>query len=149
MTKSIWNTINLNCPCTNLQILLLLLGLSTFGRIKDGITKFFIIHQKKFITIAWAIWQHRNKIIFDKQVCNQACILDMATIMFSFTTLYRSNTKNIHRYNYWLLVQELGEMGINPRATPHQGINRIRMLLDGTLNDPRRLALCARITLEG
>lgn len=94
---SIWNTINYNC----LNPLNYAYGITDWLQYlwsnKSLFTKNFNNPLEKVITIIWAVWNHRNKVIFKAEKCSSASILEMAKTMFqeiTYENYYNSKTSS-------------------------------------------------------
>lgn len=78
------------------QTCLLVIGLNIFGNINHGIISF---PQSTTSTIAWAIWNHCNNVIFRNFTCNPVSLIENVIYMYHNIELYNRKTKMLFQEN--------------------------------------------------
>lgn len=61
--------------------------------------KIYVIPLEKVITKLWAIWNHKNNIIFCNHKCSPIYVLEMAKKIFHNTFLYNKDTNMNNQEN--------------------------------------------------
>lgn len=96
MIRTIWCTINYHGSAPNNANISSFDWIDYVWHTKVGIIKIFKILARN-LTITKKMLHHRNKVNFNKHACNLACILEIATKMYKFTTLCVTTTNNVHQ----------------------------------------------------